>query len=232
MTLSYSGVRSKANVSCFTPVTLSAGIAQLVGSSPGGKDSRRPGPSRRGEWLRLLLGGRCLALLPFSVAKRFIGGIPPESTQHWLASLTVCSCSRHRLDIPHQIAGFRSGDGKKLERTSGALDFAKTPMSLTYMNSSDMHWHRRRPTDRPARRTHRAGGPAAPASAGPGQLVATDGVPVPDDDGGAAAGAEGGAAVGVVDIAGVDEAQPVAERDPPGPGQRVAGVWPERRSIL
>src|SRR6266540_4019758 len=62
--------------------------------------------------------------------------------------------------------------------------------------------------------------PASGAAAVVGQPVGPDGVPVPHDHGGRAARAAGGAAVRIVHVAGVDVLQAVAQRDPPGPGQR------------
>src|SRR5437764_1249213 len=76
------------------------------------------------------------------------------------------------------------------------------------------------------------GGPVEPAGNGAAaagalavisKFVTADGVPVPVDNRCAAAGAGGAPAVWVVDVAGVDEAQPVLLGNPAGPGQRGRG---------
>ena len=83
-------------------------------------------------------------------------------------------------------------------------------------------------TDTGTRRgPHRSTGPskrpgnasAAGAASVVREPVLVDAVPVPFHHGGTAARADGPAAVGVVNIAGVDEPQPVSLRDLPGPAQ-------------
>src|SRR5947209_4957712 len=78
------------------------------------------------------------------------------------------------------------------------------------------------------------GGPIEPAGNGAAaagalavisKFVTADGVPVPVDNRCAAAGAGGAPAVWVMDVAGVDEAQPVLLGDPSGPGERVRRCW-------